>query len=84
MAEISSTHFSHSVIVSFKAVCLLGMYRIAILTGYRILLDSWRTDSAGCRIPNTIYANNQCGFVLSQLCFKDLKQFCRYGANERY
>jgi len=67
----------------------LGMYRIAILTGYRILPDSWRPDSAGYQIPDIgyqiqFYANNQCGFVLSQICFEDLKQFCRYGASERY
>jgi len=30
------------------------------------------------------YTNNQCDFVLSQLCFDDLKQFCCYGASERY
>jgi len=68
---------------------VLGMTRDVPDSNFDRILDSWRPDSAGYRISDTryqiqFYANNQCGFVLSQICFKDLKQFCRYGASERY
>jgi len=50
----------------------LGKNRIAILTGYRILRIVGDRIWPGTGYQIQFYANNQFGFVLSQLCFEDL------------
>jgi len=60
-----------------------------VLLNYRDVPDSGYYRIVGDQIPDIgyqiqFYAKNQCDFVLSQLCFEDLKQSSHYGASERY